>query len=82
MDYSLIVSSVHGIFEARILEGVAISSSGDLPNRGIKLVSPVSPALVADSLPTALPGKPPHIQSARVLSCFCRVQLCVTDYGL
>ena len=28
---------------------------GDLPNPGIKPVSPVSPALQADSLPTAVP---------------------------
>ena len=35
-------SSVHGIFQARILEWVAISFSSDLPDPGIK---PVSPAL-------------------------------------
>ena len=38
-------SSVHGIFQSRILEGVAISSSRDLPDSGIKLASPASPAL-------------------------------------
>ena len=38
-------SSVHGISQARILEWVAISSPGDLPNPGIKPASPVSPAL-------------------------------------
>ena len=38
-------SSVLGIFQARILEWVAISSSGDLPNPGIKPASPESPAL-------------------------------------
>ena len=59
--------------------GLPFPPPGDLPNRGIKLASLVSPALVADSLPTALPGKPPYIQSARVLSRFCRVRLCVTD---
>ena len=47
-------SSVHGIFQARVLEWVAISSSGDLPNPGIK---PRSPALQAVSLPTEPPGK-------------------------
>ena len=37
-------SSVHGILQARILEGVAISP-GDLSDPGIKPASPVSPAL-------------------------------------
>ena len=44
--YSPPGSSVHGIFQARILEWVTIS--GDLPDPGIKLRSP---ALEADSLP-------------------------------
>ena len=44
-----------GIFQARILEWVAIPSSGDLPNPGIK---PKSPALQADSLPAKPQGKP------------------------
>ena len=47
-------SSVHGILQARILEWVAISSPGDLPNPGIK---PRSPALQADSSPSESPGK-------------------------
>ena len=41
-------SSVHGIFQASILEWVAISSSGDPPDPGIE---PASPALQMDSLP-------------------------------
>ena len=48
-------SSVHGVLQARILEWVAMSSSGDLSNPGIK---PRSPTLQADSLPTEPPGKP------------------------
>ena len=48
VDCSLPDSSVHGILQARILDWVAISFSGDLPNPGIK---PKSPALQADSLP-------------------------------
>ena len=51
-------SSVHGIFQARILEWVAIFPSGDLPSPGIKPSFPVSPALQADSLPTEPSGKP------------------------
>ena len=55
MDCSLPGSSVHGIFQARILEWVAISSSGDLPNPEIELQSHT---LQADSLPFVPPGKP------------------------
>ena len=47
--------SVHGIFQARVLEWVAISSPGDLPNPGIE---PRSPALWADAPLPELPGKP------------------------
>ena len=43
---SLPGSSVHGILQARILEGVAISSSGDFPNPGIEPVLLHLPALV------------------------------------
>jgi len=48
----------HGILQARILEWVAISFSGDLTDPGIKLMSLPSPALQADSLPPEPPGKP------------------------
>ena len=44
-----------GILQARILEWVAMTSPGDLPNPEIE---PRSPALQADSLPTEPPGKP------------------------
>ena len=48
-------SSVHGIFQARVLEWVAIfPSPRDLPSPGIK---PRSPALQADILPSEPPGK-------------------------
>ena len=50
-------SSVYGIFQARILESDAISFLGD-PDPGIEVVSPVSPALQAESLPTEPSGKP------------------------
>ena len=48
-------SSVHGIFQARILEWGAIAFSGDLLNPGIE---PGSPALQADSSLSEPPGKP------------------------
>ena len=54
MDCSLPGFSVHGIFQARVLEWVAISFSRDLPDPGIK---PGSPALRADALPSEAPGK-------------------------
>ena len=47
MDCSPPGSSIHGISQARILEWVAISSLGRLPDPGIE---PKSPALQADSL--------------------------------
>ena len=43
-------SSVHGILQAKMLEGVATPSAGDLPDPGIE---PGSPALT-----TVPPGKP------------------------
>ena len=55
MDYSQLVSSVHGILQARILECVAIPfSRGSSQPRDWTL----SPALQVDSLPPELPGKP------------------------
>ena len=57
MDCSLTRSSVHGILQARILDGAAISLSRDLPNPGIE---PRSPTLQVDSLPSELSGKQPH----------------------
>ena len=49
---------MHGIFQAKILEWVAISSSRDLPDPGIESMSPMSSALLADYLPTEPLGKP------------------------
>jgi len=46
--------SVHGIFQARILEWVAISFSRDLPDPGIELMSP---ALAGRLFTTEPPGK-------------------------
>ena len=50
MDCSLTGSFVHGIFQARILQGLPFSSPRDIPNLGIRLMSLVSPALEVDSL--------------------------------
>ena len=55
MDCNPPGASVHRIFQARILEWVAISSSGNLPNTGIE---PMSPALAGRFFTTEPPGKP------------------------
>ena len=58
MDCNPPGSSVHGILQVRTLEWVAISSSRDLPDPGIKPTSLASPALAGRSFPTESPGKP------------------------
>ena len=55
MDCSLPGSSVHGIFQARILEWVAVVR--DLPDSGIEPTSPTSPALAGRFFTTVPPGK-------------------------
>ena len=58
MDCSLPGSSVHGIFQVRILEGDAISFSRDLPGLGRPRDWTESPALLADSLLLSHQGSP------------------------
>ena len=58
MNGSSAGSSVHGISQARILEGVAFPSPEDLSDPEIK---PSSPAQQADSLLAELPGKPSEV---------------------
>ena len=48
MDCDPLVSSIHGILQARVLECLPFPSPGDLPSPGIE---PMSPTLQADSLP-------------------------------
>ena len=57
MDYSPPGSSVQGIFQATILEWVAISYSRGHPDPGTEPVSLASPALAVDSFTTVPPGK-------------------------
>ena len=71
MDCSLPSSSVHGIFQTRILEWVAISFSGVFSLLGTE---PGSPAVQTDSLPTELLGKSQKS--------FSRVQLFVTSWTI
>ena len=65
MDCSLPGSSVHGILQARILEWVAYPPPRDLPDPGIEPLSPVSPALQANSLPAEPSGKPNQASTAK-----------------
>ena len=58
LDYSPPDFSVHGIFQARILEWVAISYSRGFSNPVIKPASLVSLALAGRAFTTVPPGKP------------------------
>ena len=58
MDRSLPGSSIHGIFQARILEQIAISYFRDLPNQGLNSRLLRLLHWQADSLSLAPPGKP------------------------
>ena len=60
-DCSPPVSSVHGVFQARILEPVAISP-GDLPDPGVEPASPASSALAGGSFTTEPPGDPSSLR--------------------
>ena len=58
MDCSPPGSSVQGSLQARVLEWVAISSSGDLSEPRIEPPSAVSPALAGGFFTTEPPGNP------------------------
>ena len=67
MDCSPPGSSIHGIFQERILEWLPFPSPGDLPNPGIE---PQSPALLqADALPSEPPGKPGVVRGGPQTAC-------------
>ena len=57
VDCSSPGSSVHGVLQARIQEGLPCLPPGDLPNPEVE---PRSPALQVDSLPTVPTGKPKY----------------------
>ena len=58
MDCSPPGSPVHGILQARILEGLSCLPLGDLPDLGIEPAAPAAPALQADSLLLSHHGSP------------------------
>ena len=57
MDCSPTGSSVHGILQARTLGGEPCPPPGDLPDPGIKPMSPASPALAGRFFTAVPPGK-------------------------
>ena len=60
-DYNPPDSSVYGIFQARILDWVAISSSRQsFPTQGLNSCLFVPPALAGEVFIPALPGKPQY----------------------
>ena len=61
MDCSLPGSSVHGIFQARVLERL-FPIPGRLPDPGIEPASPESPALAGGFFTSAPPGKTSPIE--------------------
>ena len=64
MDSSPPASSVHGIFQERILEWVAISYYKGLPDPGIEPMSLAPPALEGGFFTTEPPGCPSGIFSS------------------
>ena len=58
MDWGPPGSSVHGISQAKILEWVAFSPSGNLPDPRIESDSSASSALAVGFFTTMPPGKP------------------------
>ena len=61
MDCSPQGSSVHGILQARILDGLPFLPPGDLPDSGVEPMSPASPALAGRFFITDPPGRPIYI---------------------
>ena len=68
-------SSVHGIFQARILEWVVISSTRGSSDPGIKPASPVSPAFPTDSLPKEPSGNPMNYYFLFILYVFYTMEI-------
>ena len=58
MDCSPPGSSIHGILQARILEGLPCPPAGDLPNQGTEPATPVSPTLTGRFFTRSYQGSP------------------------
>ena len=64
VDHSLTGSSVHGVLQARILEWVAMPSSGDHSDPEIKPASLMSPALAGGFFTTNTTWQVPPVRMA------------------
>ena len=60
MDCSAQNSPVHGILQARILEGVAVPTPGDLPDSVVKPTSLMSTALTGGFFTTSATWETPY----------------------
>ena len=69
VDCSPSGSAVHGLFQARILEWVAISFLTGSSDPGIKPESLVSPALAGGFFTTASPGNHGSVQLNSTVAC-------------
>ena len=70
MDHSLPGSSVHVVFQARILKWAAISSCRGSSHPEMELLSPASPALAGRSFTTVPPGKLDLSFHEQLLNCY------------
>ena len=61
-------SSVHGILQTRVLEWVAISYPGDLPDPGIESVSLMSLALAGGSFTTSTPWEVNYMLTLKIVA--------------
>ena len=77
MDCSPPGSSVHGILQARMLEWIAILSSGIFPTWQLNPHLPGSPALQVDSLPIESHGKPMVDYTTLHIHCKNQCPLCL-----
>ena len=82
MDCSPPGYSVHGILQARILEWVATSFLGGLPDPGIKPMSPASPALSGRFFNTEPAGKPFNTLETNNLQLCSHCSLCYRECTL
>ena len=63
IDHSAPGSSAHGIFQARILDGLPFLPPGDLPDPEIETPSLASPSLAGRFFTVVTPGKVPEMAS-------------------
>ena len=68
MDYSPLGSSIHGIFQARILDWFPYPSSGNLPDPGIGPAFLMFPALAGGLFITGTTITWPHIYLGQFFS--------------